>query len=215
MNTQRHVFYGAEGRYVAEVDFDRVTAELDALQQLLNARDEEVAQLRLLVRSGQEVEDHLSKQIDISEITIQGLRAKLSEAQVLLSTSSELLRTISMHTAMSPSQWCDSFQREVKDRIQKIAAALSASAEPSAPLCTPAHPCVFPDSCGHCSKETSAPVEIDERAEFEKWYLAEYFEGDKQCGLEWLSTEPCGGYRYARPAMQWKIWQARAALERK
>jgi len=46
MNTQKHVFYGAEGRYVAEVDFDRVTVERDALQQLLNARDEEVGKLR-------------------------------------------------------------------------------------------------------------------------------------------------------------------------
>jgi len=44
MNTQKHVFYGAEGRYVAEADFDRVTAERDALQQLLNARDDEVCQ---------------------------------------------------------------------------------------------------------------------------------------------------------------------------
>ncbi len=46
MNTQKHVFYGAEGRYVAEVDFDRVTAERDALQQLLNARDEQLDRLR-------------------------------------------------------------------------------------------------------------------------------------------------------------------------
>ncbi len=46
MNTQKHVFYGAEGRYVSEADFDRVTAERDALQQLLNARDEEVERLR-------------------------------------------------------------------------------------------------------------------------------------------------------------------------
>lgn len=34
--------------------------------------------------------------------------------------------------------------------------------EPSEPLCTPETPCVWPDSCGHCSKEPSAPVEIDE-----------------------------------------------------
>ena len=73
----------------------------------------------------------------------------------------------------------------------KVNAALSASAEPS------------------------ASVEIDERAEFEKWYLAEYYEEDAQCGLEWLSTEPCGGYRYSEPARHWKVWQARAALERK
>ena len=50
MNTQKHVFYGAEGRYVAEVDFDRVTAERDALQQLLNARDEEVDRLRAALK---------------------------------------------------------------------------------------------------------------------------------------------------------------------
>lgn len=73
----------------------------------------------------------------------------------------------------------------------KVNAALSASAEPS------------------------ASVEIDERAEFEKWYLAEYYEEDAQCGLEWLSTEPCGGYHYSEPARHWKVWQARAALERK
>lgn len=47
------------------------------------------------------------------------------------------------------------------------AAALSASAEPSAPLCTPETPCVWPDSCGHCSKEPSAPVGRDERADCE------------------------------------------------
>ncbi len=50
MNTQKHVFYGAEGRYVAEVDFDRVTAERDALQQLLNARDKEIDRLSMIER---------------------------------------------------------------------------------------------------------------------------------------------------------------------
>lgn len=48
MNTQKHVFYGAEGRYVAEVDFDRVTAERDALQQRLNVVEEENDRLRQL-----------------------------------------------------------------------------------------------------------------------------------------------------------------------
>lgn len=42
MKIERHVFYGAEGRYVAEADFDRILAERDALQQLLNARDEKI-----------------------------------------------------------------------------------------------------------------------------------------------------------------------------
>lgn len=71
------------------------------------------------------------------------------------------------------------------------------------------------DAALSASAELSALVERDERAAFEKWYLAEYYEGDAQCGLEWLSTEPCGGYRYSEPARHWKVWQARAALERK
>lgn len=53
---------------------------------------------------------------------------------------------------------------------------------------------------------------VDERAAFEAWYLGHFYMGDKQCGLEWLSTEPCGGYRHQHPAEQWKVWQARAAL---
>lgn len=53
---------------------------------------------------------------------------------------------------------------------------------------------------------------MDERAAFEAWYLGHFYMGDKQCGLEWLSTEPCGGYRHQHPAEQWIVWQARAAL---
>lgn len=53
---------------------------------------------------------------------------------------------------------------------------------------------------------------VDERAAFETWYLGHFYMGDKQCGLEWLSTEPCGGYRHQHPAEQWVVWQARAAL---
>jgi len=51
-----------------------------------------------------------------------------------------------------------------------------------------------------------------ERAAFEAWYLGHFYMGDKQCELEWLSTEPCGGYRHQHPAEQWVVWQARAAL---
>lgn len=56
------------------------------------------------------------------------------------------------------------------------------------------------------------PSGVDERAAFEAWYLGHFYMGDKQCGLEWLSTEPCGGYRHQHPAEQWIVWQARAAL---
>lgn len=116
--------------------------------------------------------------------------------------------------------------------IERAKQILSVSAEPNQcdgcqagiPLVNGAHrmgkPGGYADtmSCQagkYASADPSAPVERDERAEFEKWYLAEYFEGDAQCGLEWLSTEPCGGYRYEKPATHWKIWKARSALERK
>lgn len=39
----------AEGYYVMVDDFDRVTAQRDALQQLLNVRDEEVDRLRVIL----------------------------------------------------------------------------------------------------------------------------------------------------------------------
>lgn len=52
-----------EGYYVMVEDFDRVTAERDALQQLLNARDEEVDRLRghiLCLLAGANAEMHES-----------------------------------------------------------------------------------------------------------------------------------------------------------
>lgn len=51
-----------------------------------------------------------------------------------------------------------------------------------------------------------------EREAFETWFLRKFYEGDRSCGLEWLSTEPCGGYRYRQAAELWEVWQARAAL---
>lgn len=46
------------------------------------------------------------------------------------------------------------------------------------------------------------------REQFEEWFIREFYEGDRSVGLEWLSTEPCGGYRYSQPAQAWRIWQA-------
>lgn len=71
------------------------------------------------------------------------------------------------------------------------------------------------DALDEVARLNSSPVSaggVDERAAFEAWYLGHFYMGDKQCGLEWLSTEPCGGYRHQHPAEQWIVWQARAAL---
>ncbi|WP_460418771.1 hypothetical protein [Pseudomonas sp. microsymbiont 2] len=46
------------------------------------------------------------------------------------------------------------------------------------------------------------------RAQFEAWFIREFYEGDRSTGLEWLSTEPCGSYRHSQPAEAWRIWQA-------
>jgi len=101
---------------------------------------------------------------------------------------------------------------------EELRDCLSASAEPSAPACLTckgsgleydsgaAHP------CSDC--KTSAPVEIDERAEFEAKFTVPY-------GVSWDSEDERyydnryldeGGGDY-QPA--WEAWQARAALERK
>ncbi|MFV3416279.1 hypothetical protein ACNFH8_28860 [Pseudomonas sp. NY15436] len=55
----------------------------------------------------------------------------------------------------------------------------------------------------------------DVREEFEKWYAAEFFEGDSDAAAEWLVKEPvCGAYLYRRPAEFFMVWQAsRAALK--
>lgn len=42
---KRYRFRGAAGEYIYSADFDRVTAERDALQQLLNERDEQIHRL--------------------------------------------------------------------------------------------------------------------------------------------------------------------------
>lgn len=62
------------------------------------------------------------------------------------------------------------------------------------------------------SAEPSAPVERDERAEFEAWYIR-----DVGPGLANLSRTNTGGQAYvAEDAMSaWEGWLARAALERK
>lgn len=57
------------------------------------------------------------------------LQLKNQELTSLLYVAKELLSTISMHTAIAPTNWCDSFKNEVSDRIKKIGAALASAAD--------------------------------------------------------------------------------------
>lgn len=102
---------------------------------------------------------------------------------------------------------------------RRIDAALSASADPSAPKCKNKLPCLRPDLCGIC--EPSAPVEIDERAEFE----AHIEETESQWDLMLVRVDAehkihghprdIGEYAVPETHAAWKAWQVRAALERK
>jgi hypothetical protein len=67
--------------------------------------------------------------------------------------------------------------------------------------------------CLSASAEPSAPVEIDERARFEKAVIdkAERFHPN----LEQYGEHPEAEYRDPKIEWAWGLWQARAALERK
>ena len=123
-----------------------------------------------------------------------------------------------------------------------IDAALSASAEPSAPVAHPInmktimqayeqvdHKALLHGTSNWCASmaaalrgvlnaESSAPVERDERAEFEAAYIAEYNAalGSASTVEELRALREGEGYG-ERPYLngQWKGWQSRAALERK
>lgn len=94
----------------------------------------EVERLQLLVQAGQHVEDHLSKQIDIAEITIQGLRAQLAERDALLREMRDLAMAIPVLMLAVPNPHDvssrDKHIESVNALIERCDATLSTSAEP-------------------------------------------------------------------------------------
>lgn len=93
-----------------------------------------------------------------------------------------------------------------------IADHLSASAEPSVPKCETCYDAGHvpePMSCkGSLPCPSCAPVEIDERAEFESTLSKNYPDAN-------LRKMDDGNYAGRLAYEGWKLWQARAALERK
>lgn len=179
---------------------------VDSTPLYTHADPGEVERLRLLVQAGQEVEDHLSKQIDIAEITIQGLRTQLANLNALL-------RDIKDEGATWP------LRKSLVSRLETAlanGAVLSASAEPSAPKSCGA--------CGGCANgcqldkdSPSAPVELDERAAFEQAFVVQdgvFFSPDRK---EYRSMN--GRSIEETDAIDLNLrlsgWKARAALERK
>lgn len=145
------------------------------------------------------------------------LRAQLAELGALLRLARQFvvngvdLGYIQMPDADTPDP--------AHDLVPKIDAALSASAEPSAPACSPCNGTGYahsngmpvPGTCDECKGtglEPSAPVERDERAAFEAEGITYKLSRRKEFGC----TDE---YEDSHTQFAWAGWQARAALERK
>ncbi|BBT41057.1 hypothetical protein [Pseudomonas putida] len=94
------------------------------------------------------------------------------------------------------------------DLGRDIRAALSASAEPSAPCPAGSDCCIDGHSlwCPNHPNKASAPVERDERAEFESWCAV--------IGYTLKTSESGNGFKPGYGSELFSAWQARAALER-
>ena len=163
-----------------------------------HAEPGEVERLRGIIRTHektvQEQADHLAY-----------MRTKLAERDALLRDLVEL-------------GICDTDWAELDDILSRAQGALSASAVPSVPSLVECDACPRSGGCVNtcmkapASAKPSAPVEIDERAAFETWYIR-----DVGPGLANLSRINTGSRAYEdEDAMSaWEGWQARAALENK
>ncbi|URD44511.1 Lar family restriction alleviation protein [Pseudomonas sp. BYT-5] len=155
---------------------------IDDMKVYAHADPREVERLRAEIEEWNRI-------FDMQEGKIDAIRAQLVERDALLREAHEELVCRDSPVA------------------QRIIAALSASAEPSAPKCETCSDqgivgnILNAETCMDCTP--SAPVERDERAAFEKGYHKDALHRD--------------GDEYSRMAVQmaWEGWQARAALERK
>lgn len=135
---------------------------------------------------------------------VRKLKGQLAERDALLRRSVEFT-----HDLLSPTR----LRRDIEN-------ALSASAEPSAPkreTCKSCHgegvihtgveesPTTLCNRCDGSGNEPSAPVERDERAEFNSWF--------KDHSKDW--PLPSESIKCIARNNDWIVWQARAALERK
>lgn len=143
----------------------------------------------------------------------QKLKAQLTEAHALLRDTK----------AMLASELSYELFAKMANHIKRIDAALSASAYPINELCADgAHELVpFRSDCVRCgepySAEPSAPVERDERAEFERKFVVQegvFFSGERN---EYRSMNGRAIEETDATDLNLRLsgWQARAALERK
>lgn len=193
--------YDPHGPDVVMADvLDRVTAERDALQQLLNAADQKDDDLSFQLNDREASRYSWFQAAQAAEKRVEVLEAQLADRDALLREIRFKEDGHGFRVCKLGSYYTD-----------KIDAALSASAEPSAPKCgncdsSTGQSC-NDKGCGYLEAGNGAPVERDERAEFEAVC--------KQLG--YLTTRHHAlSDQYKEITMQcmWQTWMARAALDK-
>lgn len=174
-------------------------------------------------RLREELEEHQAK-AEMFYGKQQLAETRLKNAENRLAERDALLRVHTDHVATL----CDvmfrhglGMEKEAEQKIyaalrqqQLVFSSLSASAEPSAPKCETCsdHGAVGnilnAEPCPDCSY--SAPVERDERAEFESWVSTRKVCTHKGATLK---KDRAGNYLDYRINDRWLTWQSRAALE--
>ncbi|WP_454844104.1 hypothetical protein [Pseudomonas gorinensis] len=71
-------------------------------------------------------------QIEEQQQRLAAAEQRNAEQLSLLHMSKELLSMISLHRTMAPNDWCDSFKKEVADRLEKLRAVLANPTESGA-----------------------------------------------------------------------------------
>lgn len=199
-------------KYVSEVDYDRVVAEREQLQRDLTARDEELDRLRTEQHQGEPVA------MSAADFVARYCRESgISEADFYQSQ-------VPMPDADSPYGWAAIANNPAS--IKAHVRIHMAAADPSAPECKTCNGTGMVDdgeiTCSEggipyengpvkCVKDCPdcAPVEIDERAEFEACFCRMLKEQEAGLPKYCVST-----MRFGKEVM-WEGWQARAALEHK
>lgn len=249
-----------QGCWIKADDFDRILAERDALQQLLNARDEQLAQQHqgesvaweTAERTANVPAVHEALQMFSDDPTgdagtslvravleavradpaeVERLRRALKGAMTLMTEGAARERDSIAERDILRAQLA-----EAQALLQKVLGhlkagkpgeaqvalynGLSASAEPSAPKCETCSDqgivgnILNAETCMDCTP--SAPVEIDERADFEAAWSARLERLRlHERGNEFYRVQPNDLYRWGNVQDAWELWQARAALARK
>lgn len=81
--TQRYTFKGAAGEYVYAADFDRVTAEREALQELLNQRDEALHDLEQRRHAEQQACQAAERRVGDLELSLMWVRSQLNDQVIV------------------------------------------------------------------------------------------------------------------------------------